>query len=117
MALKPPEMIKKRPVIVISPRSRRKNICTVVALSTTTPAPIEPYHALIEFYPKLPVKFDVKDVWVKGDMIYTVSFERLELIKNGRDRSGKRKYYTSKLPRKSFEKVMKCVQNGLAIPC
>jgi len=34
-----PEMVKRRPVIVISPKiSRRPNLCTVVALSTTAPS-------------------------------------------------------------------------------
>lgn len=40
-----PEMIKKRPVVVVSPRPRRSNqLCTIVPLSTTRPDPVEPYH-------------------------------------------------------------------------
>ncbi|MEK6746405.1 MAG: type II toxin-antitoxin system PemK/MazF family toxin [Pseudomonadota bacterium] len=54
--LKPPEMVKIRPVLVISPRPERlsKKTCIVVALSTTTPDPIEKYHLRIELPNKLP---------------------------------------------------------------
>ncbi|MCB2262482.1 MAG: type II toxin-antitoxin system PemK/MazF family toxin, partial [Candidatus Thiosymbion ectosymbiont of Robbea hypermnestra] len=42
---KAPEMIKRRPVVVISPRPRRSNqLCTIVPLSTTVPNPVEPFH-------------------------------------------------------------------------
>ena len=36
---KPPEMIKRRPVVVISPR-RSTELCTIVPLSTTVPDPL-----------------------------------------------------------------------------
>ena len=40
-----PEMVKRRPVVVISPKIRaRPGLCTVVALSTTVPAPVMDYH-------------------------------------------------------------------------
>lgn len=40
-----PEMVKTRPVIVISPRARHgANICTIVPLSTTEPKVIQKWH-------------------------------------------------------------------------
>jgi mRNA interferase MazF len=43
--LKEPEMVKRRPVIVVSPKiTARPGLCTVVALSTVQPAKIMPYH-------------------------------------------------------------------------
>lgn len=40
---KPPEMVKRRLVVVISPRIKaRPGLCTVVALSTTLPKPVWP---------------------------------------------------------------------------
>ncbi len=49
--LKTPEMIKIRPVLVISPRPERlsKKTCIVVALSTTPPDPIEKHHLKMSF--------------------------------------------------------------------
>ena len=44
---KMPEMVKKRPVVVISPRRRRSRLCTVVPLSTTAPNPVERFHHLM----------------------------------------------------------------------
>ena len=42
---KPPEMIKRRPVVVIAPHPKRQiGLCTIVPLSTTTPVPVEPFH-------------------------------------------------------------------------
>ena len=40
----PPEMVKRRPVVLISPRRKNAALCTVVPLSTKEPVPIEDYH-------------------------------------------------------------------------
>ncbi len=90
---KAPEMIKARPVIVISPRFRsHSNICTVVPLSTTPPNVIENYHMKVHFERNLPSPFDANEHWIKADMLNTVSFERLSLIKCGKGPNGTRKY-------------------------
>lgn len=73
-----PEMVKRRPAVVISPRLRtRTGLCTVVPLSTTPPAPIAPYHCKLHVTPTLPKPYDAPYHWVKADMVYTVSFARL----------------------------------------
>lgn len=52
---KEPEMVKRRPVIVVSPKiSTRPGLCTVVALSTTEPRPKMPFHCEIDLDPPLP---------------------------------------------------------------
>ena len=66
---KAPEMIKKRPVVVISPRRRGSvaQLCTVVPLSTTAPDPVERFHHRMN--PKsLPVLLRSQDTWAKCDM-------------------------------------------------
>jgi uncharacterized protein YifN (PemK superfamily) len=90
-----PEMVKHRPVVVLTPRtiSEKTFTVTVVPLSTTGPKTIEPYHIPIELHDPLPEKYERK-CWAKCDMLYTVSFKRLELIRLGKDRTGKRLYYT-----------------------
>lgn len=51
-----PEMSKRRPVIVVSPRYRNSyKLCTIVPLSTTEPNPIMEYHYKIRFHHPLPV--------------------------------------------------------------
>ena len=87
-----PEMIKKRPVVVVSPRPRRSNqLCTVVPLSTTRPNPIEPHHHRMD-PSSLPGKFAAKETWAKCDMLATVSLDRLDRVLIGKDENGKRLY-------------------------
>ena len=87
-----PEMVKVRPVIVISPKiSGRLGLCTVVALSTTDPNPKMSFHAQIETNPTLPKPWNANPVWIKGDM-YAIGFHRLDFIRTGKDVSGKRQY-------------------------
>jgi uncharacterized protein YifN (PemK superfamily) len=88
-----PEMIKRRPVVVISPQmSNRPRMCTIVPFSTTEPYPIEAFHYKFEPTPTLPPPYDDPVQWIKCDMIYTVSYDRLSLLANGRDVNKKRVY-------------------------
>lgn len=113
---KSPEMVKKRPVIVISPKlKRRTNLLTVVPLSTMPPSPVQEYHCELAFVPPLPGPFDSASMWVKADMLYTVSFDRLHLIATGRDQHGRRKYLTRKISDADMEAVRKCVLNGIGL--
>ena len=71
-----PEMVKRRLCIVVSaPIAARKGLLTVVALSTTAPHPIMPYHTQIAIPFALP-KGWAQTCWLKGDMINAVSFAR-----------------------------------------
>ena len=89
----PPEMVKRRPAVIVSPRLRnRGRLCSIVPLSTTPPKPIAPYHYKLHVDPVLPAPYDAKFHWVKADMVYTVSFDRLFMPFNGKDDSGKRIY-------------------------
>ncbi|MEP6484230.1 MAG: type II toxin-antitoxin system PemK/MazF family toxin [Rudaea sp.] len=71
-----PEMVKRRLVVVVSPRtSQRYKLVTVVPISATEPSAILPWHVKLhrDPYPK----GDKPDLWVKCDMINVVCFERL----------------------------------------
>lgn len=114
---KEPEMVKpSRPVVVLSgPIKGRSNLVTVLALSTVEPESLQDYHYKI---PKASMpqlgRFQTKDTWVKGDMIYTVGFHRLDLIKlNKRDGNGKRIYFKQKLGRDQMKAVYGCMLHGL----
>jgi mRNA interferase MazF len=84
-----PEMIKTRPVVVVSPRLRRRgNLVGVVPLSTTVPTSAEPYHCLIELDNPLPPPFDNPVMWAKCDMYSVVSMQRLDRFKEAKQRHG-----------------------------
>jgi mRNA interferase MazF len=104
-----PEMVKPRPVIVISPQiQKRGRLCTVVPLSTTEPDYIMPYHALITIDPPMPPPFDENPSWLKGDMVNSVSYHRLNFIPKGMIR-GQRQYYMNVLTAEQMEVVKTCV--------
>jgi uncharacterized protein YifN (PemK superfamily) len=84
-----PEMVKVRPVVIVSPRRRGGGgLATVVPLSSTQPAPAEPWHYRLPpgVYP--PAR---SPMWAKCDMLATVSLGRLDRVKV-RDAAGKRSF-------------------------
>lgn len=110
-----PEMVKVRPVIVVSPKLKhRDKLCTVVPLSTTQPYDLMPYHYELHDL-HLPYPFDKEVCWAKCDMLYTVSFERLSLFKNGRGPDGTRKYTYSVLNKEQMSVLANKILYGLGI--
>lgn len=110
-----PEMTKRRPAIVISPRFReRAELCTVVPLSTTPPPVVMPYHYKIYIEPILPAPYDHEFHWVKADMVYSVSFARLYLP-NKKDEQGKRIYDVRVIDASDLVEVQKCVLHGIGL--
>ena len=116
VGMKEPEMVKTRPVVVVSPRLKHRNgLLTIVPLSTTPPPHICNYHCEITINPALPEPFDHVKVWVKCDMIYNVGFWRLELVRTSRDRTGKRKYIQQLIDREDLKKIRAAMLHGLAL--
>lgn len=113
---KAPEMIKRRPVVVVSPRLRKRDgLCTVVPLSTTPPQEISSYHFKLHVSPVLPAPYDADFHWVKADMIYTVSFRRLFLPFDGKDQSGKRNYDVRVIDKADLLKIQECLLHGIGL--
>lgn len=107
-----PEMCKKRPVVVLS--SVSPWLCTVVPLSTTEPDEQMPWHCIINTPKTLPKPYDSKVHWLKGDMVGTVSFDRLSMPNKGKDRDGHRIYVKIKLSVEVMDKVRACVLSAIA---
>lgn len=107
---RPPEMVKVRPVVVISPRRRVAQLVTVVPLSSVAPVPIEPWHYLLPpgLYP--PAR---GPIWAKGDMLATVALDRLDRVrmKSG----GLRSYQTFQLPESELGAILACVRAALGL--
>jgi len=109
-----PEMVKRRPVIVICKQMKhRPRLCTVVPLSTTRPDPVMAFHAEIELPFLLPPPFVAKTQWIKGDMSNTVSFDRLDLVRLGKDDNGARLYLKTTIGDDLLAVVQRCVRAGV----
>ncbi|WP_082510753.1 MULTISPECIES: type II toxin-antitoxin system PemK/MazF family toxin [unclassified Rhizobium] len=112
---RPPEMVKRRPAIVLSPPiPGRSFLCTIVPLSTTVPRPVLPHHMQITLDPPLPHPYSSPVMWGKGDIALTVAFHRLRLLFNGRDQ-GQRVYDVRVLDPETLERVRDCVRYGLGL--
>ena len=112
---RPPEMVKRRPAIVLSPPlPDRRQLCAVVPLSTTRPKTPGAHHMQITFEPPLPEPYAEPTVWVKGDMVQTVAFHRLRLLFSGWQQ-GQRVYDVRVLDAATLERVRQCVRAGLGL--
>ena len=77
-----PEIVKMRPVVIVSPHHiRRPDLYTVVPLSQTAPDPEEPYHV---HFPHTPVAGGQGPCWAKCDLVVSVAAQRLDRKKIGR---------------------------------
>jgi len=113
----PPEMVKPRPAIIISPRlSHRDNLCTIVPISGHYSGRDLSYVVKLEFDPPLPEPFSYAVAWVKCDMLATVSFSRLDMFRTERDQTGKRKYLRPCLRSEDFQRVKVGILCGLGWP-
>jgi len=111
-----PEMVKRRPAIIIcKPMKGRPRLCTVVPLSTTPPSPVMNYHAEIALPFDLPRPFNAERQWIKGDMINSVSFDRLDLIRLGKAVSGRRLYLLEPISDDLMQTVQACVASALSL--
>jgi uncharacterized protein YifN (PemK superfamily) len=106
----------KRPVIVLTGSIKgRANLVTIAPLSTVEPKPLQLYHYKLprQSMPMLGL-FQNTDSWLKGDMIYTVGFHRLNLIQLGKKGpDGKRLYFTNQLGRDQMKQIYQCILHGL----
>ena len=72
---KPPEMVKRRLCVVVSPKLKRRNdLVSVVPLSETTPEPVENWHHRVNLISR---SWGNGPRWAACDMIATVSYARL----------------------------------------
>ena len=112
---KPPEMIKRRLAVVISPRlKRRNNLCTVVPLSTKEPNPIEEFHHLVTLPQEVP-GFEGLEKWAKCDMLATVGFQRLTMPYKHHEAFQGRALINMRLSAGHMTAIMNCVRRALGM--
>jgi uncharacterized protein YifN (PemK superfamily) len=108
----PPEMVKVRPVVVVSPRRRGSQIVTIVPISSAKPSPIEPWHYQLPAGAYPPAR---GPVWVKADMIAAVSLTRLDRVKV-KGQGGQRTYHVFHLTTADMLAIRLAVKAALALP-
>ena len=110
----PPEMVKRRLAVVLSPAIQsRPGLCTVVPLSTTPPTKRMPYHCTYTVPFQMPKSWGNIERWVKGDMVTTVGWHRVDLLLLGKDATGKRVYQTQTIDDAIFLKIKRCALHGV----
>ena len=104
-----PEIVKKRPVMIISPNHlNRPGLYTVVPLSTTVPNPICDYHYKLKGNP---IPGESAEVWAKCDLVASVAFERLDRIKIARGT-----YRVGYVSMEQVREVRLCVARSIGVP-
>lgn len=113
-----PEMVKTRPVVVLSPRIKgREGLVSIVPLSTTPPNPAEAHHCQVPIH-LLPKSLQATCTasWAKCDLVYTLSLSRLTLVQGKRDpKTGKRAYEQAKVDLATLQNLRRCAAIGLGI--
>ena len=107
-----PEIIKRRPVVVLAVHKRNSKLVTVVPLSTTAPNPIEAHHYRLK---QNPIPGEQAESWVKCDMLAVVSIERLDLVRTARGPDGKRRYLTPQIGQDQFDAIRRGVASALGL--
>jgi uncharacterized protein YifN (PemK superfamily) len=103
-----PEIIKKRPVVIVSANHlERGGLYAVVPLSSTAPDRQQPYHLKLENNP-LPKLVD--ECWVKCDMVATVAVQRLDRVKLSRG-----VYVAPELTPEELKSIRDCLKYVLGI--
>jgi len=112
---RPPEIVKKRPVVVLS--KSHQQLATVVPISTTTPIRIEEWHHQLD--PKsIPQGMRQGSLphWAKCDIIMTVGFWRLDRVKTGKHpTTGKRMFVTHVICREDLIAIRRAVSKVLGL--
>lgn len=108
---RPPEMVKVRPVVVISPRRRGSQLVTVVPISSVAPLLVEPWHYLLPDGAYPPAR---GPMWVKADLIATVALARLDRVKV-KGPGGTRGYHVFRLTAADMRAIGAAVKAALGL--
>lgn len=112
----PPEMIKVRPVAIVSPRLRRREgLVAVVPLSTTEPSDEQNYHVNVTLARPLPRPFQSRSMGAKCDMVTTLSLTRLDRFKLPRQNGQQRQWVSGHLEDKDIIRVKAGILHGLGL--
>ena len=107
LGFKKPEIVKTRPVLVISPHQRVwTGLVVVLPISSKEPNPMRPYHFQLPDGTIPGNKYEHS--WIKGDLIMAVGSHRLDRIK-----LGFRKYATISVPDNVLREARRCALHAI----
>ena len=105
-----PEMVKPRPVLIVSPRlPHRSEIVAIVPVSLTAPVHNEPFVVRLSKNSH-PLEDDALPCWAKCDMRLNLSRSRLDGFKVGR-----RRWETPQIAGEDLARVRHGVLHGLGM--
>ena len=107
--LNPPEMVKVRPVVVLTKHRHNSQLVTIIPISTTPPTVIADHHHELSANP-LPGKQDIR-CWAKCDMVYTLSIARMDRYK-----VKARNFVTLEISDEDFMAIKVAVKAALKLP-
>lgn len=109
-----PEMAKRRPVVIVTPRLRRRGeLVGVVPLSTTDPEEVMDFHCRVELERPLPPPFQSPAMWAKCDMFSVISRSRLDRFRAGRGE--KRIFVAGKVSADQLQAIKAAMLCGLGL--
>jgi len=109
-----PEMIKRRLAVTISPKLKRRDaLVTIVPLSMSTPAPVEPWH--VQVPNDIPDPWGPGPRWAKCDMVATVGYARLNLPHSKHRVTGVRQYHQIELDKAQVAQLRRAVAAAIGI--
>ncbi|NII54373.1 uncharacterized protein YifN (PemK superfamily) [Lutibacter sp. SG786] len=76
---------------------------------------MQPYHHKLTVVPALPYPYDHEEMWLKADLVYTLSFERLFLPFIGKNAKGDRIYDVRHISDNDLNDIRDCVRSGLGL--
>jgi len=109
-----PEMVKTRPIVVLSPKRLNAQTCLVVPLSTTTPTVQLSHHHIINPM-SLPRALRQEVSWVKGDMVTHVAVSRLDRVRYRRSVDGRRVYESTIVLEADWRAIQICIRHSLGL--
>lgn len=113
---KKPEMIKKRPAVVISPRRHNQSrLATVVALSKAPNDPPDRFGIEVRMPPEVPEPFNQPECWAKCDMVNRVGLKRLDLFRSERAEDGRRQYIDVALSNDELAEIVSAVAASIGL--
>jgi mRNA interferase MazF len=106
-----PEINKRRPVVVVTPRlAHRDRLCMIVPTSTTAPKYPQPFQVQLtrNYHPNEPAS---TPVWAKCDLVMSVSMDRLD-----RFHTGKRQFVAPEISADDLKAIRKGIFAALGYP-
>ena len=111
---RPPEMVKMRPVVVVSPKRYNATTCLVVPLSSVEPVPMLPFHHRMDDA-SMPRGLQGKPTWAKANMVAHVALDRLDRPHYRSSADGRRRWEIAFCSAADWEAIRRCLRAAMGL--